>query len=98
LSTPNHIPGTVRYFTHYLTFPDGDVWCKQYPFVHELQFQLKNTPFKNRPDAIRDFLQKGEHRYIDRNGLINLIRIDNEPVPENWGNAPTALNKLRKRK
>lgn len=75
----------VRYFTYYLKFPDGEIWCDQAPFIHDLQFELKNTTFGKDPGLARDILVKGECHWKDHNGVEHRIVVDTEKKPKKWG-------------
>lgn len=77
--------GEVRYFTYYLIFPDGDIWVDQTPFVHDLQFELKNTRFAKDPLKARDILIKGETSWKDHNGVGHRIVVESTERPKKWG-------------
>jgi hypothetical protein len=82
----NHIPGTVRYFTYYLEFPDGERWQDQIPFVHALDFEIKNTNWpKHNPSVYRDIVTKGEARFTDQNGVKHIIVVEEKVRPRHWG-------------
>lgn len=82
----NHIPGKVRYFNYYLEFPDRDIWCDAIPFVHPLDFELKQTRWMaHEPNVYRDILNKGEARFTDQNGVKHIIKVSEEPVKRRWG-------------
>ncbi len=82
----NHTPGKVRYFTYYLIFPgDNDFWVDQSPFVHDLQFELKQTTFRGAPDIYRDLLTKGEAKWKDHNGVTHRVVIEDVQRPRKWG-------------
>jgi hypothetical protein len=81
-----HTPGTVRYFTHRLEFPDGDEWVDQVPFVHDLQFELKKTRwYKHDAGIYRDLLTKGQAKWTDHNGVKNWVIIETVQRPRVWG-------------
>lgn len=88
--TKEHTPGTVRYFTYYLEWPDGsEPWIDQVPFVHDLQFELKNTRFMKDPlvpaHVATDLLRKGEAQWKDHNGVVNRIVIEKTKRNRRWG-------------
>lgn len=93
-----HDKGNVRYFTYYLIFPRGskekraadDVWCAQIPFIHDLQFQLKQTSWRNDPVKCNDLIRKGETKWIDHNGVTHRIVIEDVVRPRRWGINPHA--------
>lgn len=66
----------VRYFTYYIIFPDGEEWMEQIPFIHELQFELRNTTFGQDPNLARDILNKGECMWKDHNGVKHRIVVE----------------------
>lgn len=81
-----HTPGHVRYFTYYLHFPDGDTWCNQVPFVHDLFFELRRTAFvKKNPAMARDILVNGECHWKDHNGVEHRVVVENEKREKVWG-------------
>jgi hypothetical protein len=76
----------VRYFTYYLIFPrDKDVWVDQVPFIHDLQFELKNTGFGKDPAKARDILLHGETKWKDHNGVTHRVVIEEEKRARKWG-------------
>jgi hypothetical protein len=76
----------VRYFTYYINFPkDNDEWVDQVPFIHDLQFELKNTTFGKDPKLCRDILTYGECRWTDNNGIIHRVKIEEQAKPRRWG-------------
>ena len=80
----------VRYFTYYLIWPDGsEPWVDQVPFIHDLQFELKQTRFAKDPtlpSTIQgDLLRSGEARWKDRNGVEHLVRIEETVRNRRWG-------------
>jgi hypothetical protein len=75
----------TRYFTHRLIFPDGDEWVDQTPFIHDLQFQLTQTAWRNDLKKCNDLLTKGETKWKDHNGVTHLVRIDDHVIPRVWG-------------
>lgn len=76
----------VRYFTYYLIFPgEKDYWVDQTPFIHDLQFQLKNTRWGNDPIKCRDLLVKGETSWRDSNGVTHRVVVESEKRPRRWG-------------
>jgi hypothetical protein len=86
-TTKDHTPGKIRYFTYYLIFPHGDkdVWCAQIPFVHDLQFELKQTAWRNDPNKCHDLLKKGETTWVDHNSVRHRIVIEDVKRPKKWG-------------
>jgi len=92
-----HTPGTVRYFTYYLSFPDGETWCDQSPFVHELNFQLKQTAFRNDPNKCRDLLMKGETKWKDHNGVEHRVVIEDVKRQRVWGTRKPIQPRRRRR-
>lgn len=88
-----HTPGTIRYLTYYLEFPRGseekkradDTWCAQIPFVHDLQFWLKQTRWKNDMVVTNDLIRKGETKWRDHNGVTHRIIIEDVKRPRRWG-------------
>lgn len=81
-----HTVGEIRFYTMYFEFPDGDTWCDQIPFVHDLNFDLNNRPFnKGSMETKRDLLVKGEAQWRDPNGVIITCKIDNIKKPKVWG-------------
>lgn len=93
-----HTPGLVRYFTYYLSFPDGETWCDQSPFVHDLQFQLTQTAFRNDPAKCRDLIQKGETTWKDHNGVKHTVKIEEQKRDKVWGTKrPVVPMKKRRR-
>jgi len=82
----SHKPGTVRYFTYFVIFPgDNDYWVDQTPFVHDLQFQLKQTAWRNDPQKCSDLLKKGETTWKDNNGVTHRVVIEEKQRPRKWG-------------
>lgn len=78
--------GEVRYWTYYLIFPgDKDVWVDQTPFVHDIQFEIKNTRWKNDPGKVRDILTKGETKWTDHNGVTHRVVVESTPRARKWG-------------
>jgi hypothetical protein len=77
----------TRYFTYYLTFPgeENDPWIDQVPFIHELQFELRNTTFGKVPDLARSILLTGECEWKDHNGVKHRVVVEEEARPKNWG-------------
>lgn len=81
-----HTPGRVRYFLYRLVFPDGEMWQDNIPFVHSLDFELKQTRWhKYEAGIYRDLLQKGEARFTDQNGVKHVIGIEDVPRERHWG-------------
>jgi hypothetical protein len=82
----------VRYFTYYLYFPgeQNDPWVDQTPFIHDLQFQLKNTTFGKVPGLARDILQKGECSWTDQNGVKHRVVVEDVVRPKKWGHKRTS--------
>jgi len=72
-----------------LSFPDGETWCDQSPFVHELNFQLKQTAFRNDPNKCRDLLMKGETKWKDHNGVEHRVVIERREAAARLGNTKT---------
>lgn len=82
----NHTPGSVRYFTYHLEFPDGDIWRDQIPFVHPIDFELKQTRWPAyEPNIHRDLIAKGEARFTDQNGVKHIIIVEDVKRPKHWG-------------
>lgn len=78
--------GKVRYFTYYLIFPgDNDYWVDQSPFVHDLQFQLKQTRWGRDPIKCDELLKKGETKWKDQNGVTHRVVIEDIKRPKKWG-------------
>lgn len=69
----------IRYWTWYIEFPDGETMVKQSPFIHDLQFELKNTIFRHNQGACRSLLTKGEYSWKDTNKVRHTMRIENAP-------------------
>lgn len=86
MGIPEKTLGKVRYFTYYLHFPgDKDVWMQQSPFIHDLQFQLKQTRWRNDAIACNNLLKKGEHVWKDKNGVTHRVVIEDVERPKRWG-------------
>lgn len=81
----NKTVGKVRYWNYYLIFQDGEEWSKSVAFVHELQFELKNTTFGKDPGLARDILIKGECSWKDHNGGRHLVKVSDTPCEDRWG-------------
>lgn len=80
------ILGKVRYFTYFLYFPgDKDVWVDQSPFIHDLQFQLGQTRWRNDKNICNDLLKKGETNWKDSNGVRHRVVIEDIERPRKWG-------------
>lgn len=90
--------GKIRYFTYFLTFPDGDQWVDQVPFVHDLQWELKHSCFEMEPFKKRDLLVKGETFWKDQNSVEHLVRIESVERVRNWGIGKPKLHKAVRRK
>lgn len=75
----------VRYFTYYLIFPDGESWVDQTPFIHALDFQLKQTVWRNDNKKLMDLYNKGETRWKDQNSVEHLVRIEDVIREKRWG-------------
>lgn len=76
----------VRYFTYYLYFPgDADYWVTQTPFIHDLQFELKNTRWAKNPTICSELLKHGETHWKDPNGVTHRIVIETKERPRKWG-------------
>lgn len=75
----------VRYWTYYLIFPDGTEWVDQMPFIHDMQFELKNSCFDIEPHQKRDLLVKGETHWKDHNGVTHRVVIEGTERPRRWG-------------
>lgn len=89
-SVQQHTPGEVRYFTYWLHWPDGsDPWVDQTPFVHDLQFELKNTRLMQDPlipaHVAGDLIRTGEATWFDRNGVRHLVQIEKTQRNRRWG-------------
>lgn len=88
-----HTKGKTRYFTYYLIFPVGseehrkadDTWCAQIPFIHDLQFQLKQTKWANDPIICGDLIRRGETKWRDHNGVTHRIVVEDVVRPKRWG-------------
>lgn len=85
-----HTPGKVRYFTYWLEWPDGSQpWVDQVEFVHDLQFELKNTRFMKDPTlpahVATDLVRKGETRWMDSNGVTHRVVIEETKRNRRWG-------------
>lgn len=90
MGVPEKTIGKVRYFTYYLIFPgDKDVWIDQSPFVHDLQFQLKQTRWHNDKNKCDDLLKKGETSWKDHNGVLHRVVIEDIERPKRWGTKKT---------
>lgn len=78
----------IRYLTYYLFFPSKpgvtDYWIKQIPFIHDIQFEMKNWKGIT-SEQKRDLLQKGETHWKDRNGVERRIVIEKTQRETNWG-------------
>jgi len=78
----------VRYFTYWLIFPGDkkeDYWVDQVPFIHDLQFELKNSRWAKDPNKCRDLLMKGETHWKDQNGVEHRVVIEDKERPRKWG-------------
>lgn len=80
----------IRYLTYYLFFPSKpgvtDYWIQQKPFIHDLQFEIRNwTGINKDPKKVRDLLTKGETHWKDRRGVEHRIVIEKEQRETNWG-------------
>lgn len=71
----------VRYWTWIIEFPDGDMIVKQTPFIHDLQFELRNTIFKHNSSACSSLLKKGEYSWKDTNKVKHTMKVENKVVP-----------------
>lgn len=86
MSVSDHKPGVVRYFTYRLIFPgDKDEWVDQVAFVHPLQFQLKQTVWKDDKIACDALITKGEHSWYDSNHVRHLIIVEETKRQRRWG-------------
>lgn len=86
MAVANKTLGKVRYFSYFLHFPgDHDVWVQQSPFIHELQFQLAQTRWRNDPIACHNLIRKGEHSWKDKNGVLHRVVIEDTERPKRWG-------------
>lgn len=86
----SHTPGKSRYFTYWLEWPDGtQPWVDQVEFVHDLQFELKNTRFMKDPmmppHIATDLVRKGEARWMDSNGVTHRVVIEETKRNRRWG-------------
>lgn len=77
--------GEVRYFTYWLTFPDGERWVDQVPFVHDLQWELKHSCFDLEPYRKADLVKKGETWWKDHNSVEHHVKIETKERPRKWG-------------
>ena len=90
----------TRYLTYYLEFP-GDrqdqYWVKQIPFIHDIQFEMRNWKGVNAdPKAVRDLLRSGETHWRDHNGVTHRLCIEEQARPERWGvQKPTTLQEVK---
>jgi hypothetical protein len=77
----------VRYWTYYMHFPGemDDPWIDQTPFIHDLQFELKNTTFGKDPELARNILLKGECQWKDHNGVTHRVVVDDTIRVRKWG-------------
>jgi hypothetical protein len=87
---PEHTPGKTRYFTYFLEWPDGSApWVDQVPFVHPLQWELKQSRFVKDPTApstlALDLLRKGECQWTDRNQVVHRVIIESKERARRWG-------------
>lgn len=79
----NKTLGHVRYFTLYRIFPgERDYWVDQVPIVHELDFTLKNSRWRNDPQKCHDLLKKGETKWVDHNGVTHRLVIEDVQRPK----------------
>lgn len=86
MGVPEKTLGKVRYFTYFLHFPkDKDHWVAQTPFIHNLQFQLGQTRWRNDKNKCRDLLTKGETQWKDHNGVLHRVVIEDIERPRRWG-------------
>ena len=90
ISVKHHTPGKVRFFTYWLEWPDGsEPWVDQTPFVHDLQFELKNTRFMKDPTlpahVALDLIRKGETRWMDTNGVTHRVVVEETKRNRRWG-------------
>lgn len=75
-----------RFFTYFVEFPDGETWVDQLPFIHDLQFELRNTRWwTHHPEVARDILVKGEGRWTDRNSVKHTVKVEDKKRPRIWG-------------
>lgn len=73
-----------RYITYYVHFPgDKQPWCVQFPFIHDLNFQLKQT--KLMPQVKSDLLKKGESTWKPGDGTTHRVVIEEIQRPRVWG-------------
>jgi hypothetical protein len=84
----------VRYLTYFLIFPgDNDYWVDQTPFIHDLQFELKNWHGINKNHKrVRDILTKGETHWQDHNGVTHRLIIEEKQRARKWGTGKPRLN------
>lgn len=84
----------IRYWTYFLTFPDGETWVDSTPFLHDLQFELQNMKHnprysKNMSMSFSTFadkmLRKGECHWKDRNGVEHRVKIEDIERARVWG-------------
>lgn len=88
----------VSYMTYVLSFPDGDQWVKQSPFVHALEFELnqmirekKTSEWKNRAMAL---WKTGECWWKDNLGAEHLIILESHKRKEKWGITKAGLGSI----
>lgn len=62
-----------------------DVWVKQWPFVHDLQFWLKNGPFRHDPLIGYDLIRKGEFTRKNKDGVKITLVIEETKRETKWG-------------
>lgn len=85
MAVKNKTVGEIRYFTYWIRFPDGEEWVDQVPFVHELDFELRQSVFDLDPIKKNDLLTKGETHWKDKNSVEHLVRVENVERKRNWG-------------
>lgn len=86
MEVKDHTPGTIRYFTYYIYFPqDKEEWVDQISFVHPLSWELKHSAFKDDALKCNDLLKRGETSWRDHNGVMHRIVIETEKRPRKWG-------------
>lgn len=85
-SVKEHTPGQVRYFTYYLIWPgEKDYWVDQTPVVHDLQFALSQSRWRDNPQACNDLIRKGETTWKDHNGVTHRVVLEDKQRPRKWG-------------
>jgi hypothetical protein len=85
MAVKDKTPGEIRFFTYWIIFPDGDEWVDQVPFVHDLQWELKNSCFELEPVLKHELQKKGDIHWKDHNGITHRVKIESVRRSRRWG-------------